>query len=51
MLNSAEADQRAPHHVQVFVRAAHGADSKLQHLYVLVWLPINLKNEGIEGVS
>ena len=43
ILNSVEADQWAPHHVQVFIRAAHGAYSKLHHLHVLVRLPSNLQ--------
>jgi hypothetical protein len=51
ILNHVEADQRARHLVKVVVCAAHGANSKLHHLYVVVWLPINLQKKAIEGVS
>jgi hypothetical protein len=46
ILNSVEADQRARHLVQVFVCAAHGANSKQHHFIVVVWLPINLQKKA-----
>jgi hypothetical protein len=51
ILNRVEANQRAHHLVQVFVRAAHDANSKLLHFYVVIWLPINLQKKAIEGTS
>jgi hypothetical protein len=50
ILNNVEADQQAPHLVQVFVCAAHGANSKQQHFIVVLWLPINLQKEGRDDV-
>ena len=41
-LNHVETDQRAPHQVQVFVLAAHGAQPNVLELLVVVRLPSNL---------
>ena len=42
-LNRVDTYQRAPHQVQVFVLAAHGAQPNVLELLVIVRLPSNLR--------